>query len=42
MGIAALGSHKDHVNLQLTRGAELIDPKGIVEGTGKSMRHVKL
>ena len=42
MGIASLASHKSHVNLQLSRGAELSDPQGIVEGTGKSMRHVKL
>lgn len=24
------------------RGAELADPKGLLEGTGKFMRHVKL
>jgi len=42
MWVAALASHKDHVNLQLARGAELMDPEDIVEGTGKSVRHIKL
>jgi hypothetical protein len=31
-----------HVNVGLFRGAELADPKGLLEGTGKVMRHVKL
>jgi hypothetical protein len=30
------------VNVGFFRGAELADPKGILEGTGKFMRHVKL
>lgn len=30
------------MNLQLVDGAELADPTGIVEGTGKRIRHVKL
>ncbi len=38
----ALVLHKAHVNLQFLRGAELPDPAGILEGTGKAMRHVKL
>jgi hypothetical protein len=33
--------HRRHVNLQLATGAELADPTGIVEGTGKRIRHVK-
>ena len=33
--------HKDHVNLQLFEGARLEDPEGVLEGTGKSMRHIK-
>ena len=33
--------HKAHVNLQLADGAALPDPEGIVEGTGKRIRHVK-
>ena len=33
--------HRAHVNLQLADGAALPDPDGIVEGTGKRIRHVK-
>lgn len=33
---------KAHVNVGFFRGAEIADPKGILEGTGKFMRHVKL
>ena len=32
----------DHINFGLSRGAELDDPDGLLEGTGKGMRHVKL
>jgi len=38
----ALIAHKAHVNLQLADGAVLPDPTGIVEGTGKRVRHVKI
>jgi hypothetical protein len=31
-----------HVNVGFFRGAEIADPKGLLEGTGKFMRHVKL
>jgi len=31
-----------HVNVGFFRGAELADPEGMLEGTGKFMRHVKL
>lgn len=31
-----------HVNVGFFRGAELDDPDGLLEGTGKVMRHVKL
>ncbi len=37
----AIIPHREHVNLQLADGAELPDPAGIVEGTGKRIRHVK-
>jgi len=33
---------KAHVNVGFFRGAEIADPHGILEGTGKFMRHVKL
>ena len=31
-----------HVNVGFFRGAEIADPEGMLEGTGKFMRHVKL
>jgi hypothetical protein len=31
-----------HVNVGFFFGAELNDPTGLLEGTGKRMRHVKL
>ena len=31
-----------HVNVGFFRGAELADPAGLLEGTGKYMRHVKV
>ena len=37
----AVAPHTAHVNLQLADGAHLPDPEGIVEGTGKRIRHVK-
>jgi hypothetical protein len=33
---------KSHVNVGFFQGAELADPNGLLEGTGKFMRHVKL
>ncbi|MFW5968885.1 MAG: DUF1801 domain-containing protein [Persicimonas sp.] len=37
-----LAESKDHVKFGLFDGADLPDPEGIVEGTGKKMRHVKV
>lgn len=39
---AAIVVHKKHVNFQLWSGAHFDDPAGVLEGTGKDMRHVKL
>jgi hypothetical protein len=33
--------HTAHVNVQLADGADLADPAGLIEGTGKRIRHVK-
>lgn len=33
---------RDHVNVGFFFGAALYDPAGLLEGTGKRMRHVKL
>jgi hypothetical protein len=37
-----VNAFKDHVNVGFFRGAEIADPEGLLEGTGKYMRHVKL
>jgi hypothetical protein len=33
---------KNHVNLGFNYGVDLPDPKGVLEGTGKSFRHFKV
>ena len=33
---------KNHVNVGFFQGAVLADPAGLLEGSGKRMRHVKL
>ena len=45
VGDAAFGyvnAFTAHVNVGFFRGAELSDPNGLLEGTGRFMRHVKL
>ena len=45
VGDAAFGyvnAFTAHVNVGLFRGAEVADPAGLLEGTGRFMRHVKL
>jgi hypothetical protein len=37
-----VNSFKSHVNVGFFRGAVLEDPAGLLEGSGKRMRHVKL
>ncbi len=39
---AYVGVFKAHVNVGFFQGAELPDPHGLLQGTGKFMRHVKL
>ena len=39
---AYVNAFSAHVNVGFFRGAELADPVGLLEGTGKYMRHVKL
>ena len=39
---AYVDAFKAHVNVGFFRGAEIADPEGLLEGTGKLMRHVKL
>jgi hypothetical protein len=38
----AIIPHKSHVNLQLADGVDLPNPHGVIEGTGKRIRHVKV
>jgi Domain of unknown function (DU1801) len=40
--VFAIIPHKAHVNLQLADGADLPNPDGRIEGTGKRVRHVKV
>jgi len=40
--ICAVIPLKTYVNLGFYRGADLIDPQGLLEGTGKKIRHIKL
>ena len=41
-GYAYLMPQKDRINLGFYQGADLPDPDGLLEGTGKSLRHVKV
>src|SRR5436190_1354270 len=34
--------YRDHVNLMFPRGVDMKDPRGLLEGAGKAMRHVKM
>jgi len=42
VAFAYVNSFRAHVNVGFFRGAEIADPAGLLEGTGKFMRHVKL
>jgi hypothetical protein len=39
---AYVNAFRAHVNVGFFRGAEIADPQGLLEGTGRFMRHVKL
>ena len=41
-GMAALTPYTDRVSLAFLRGARLDDPAGLLEGTGRTVRHVKV
>jgi hypothetical protein len=41
-GMGALAAHTNWVSLAFMRGADLPDPAGLLEGTGKKVRHVKV
>jgi hypothetical protein len=40
--ICAIVVYRHYVNLMFTRGVDLKDPSGLLEGSGKAIRHVKL
>ena len=40
--VCYISGQSGYVNLGFARGAELDDPKGLLEGAGKGMRHVKV
>ncbi len=41
-GFVYLMPFKGWINLGFYRGADLPDPKGMLEGTGKKLRHIKI
>jgi hypothetical protein len=41
-GYAYILPHQNWVNLGFYKGADLPDPTGILEGTGKKLRHIKV
>ncbi|MEW6323122.1 MAG: DUF1801 domain-containing protein [Acidobacteriota bacterium] len=41
-GFAYVNAFREHVNVGFFRGADLPDPHGLLEGSGRYMRHVKL
>jgi hypothetical protein len=41
-GYAYIMGHGSHVNLGFFHGIDLPDPEGLLEGTGKKLRHVKV
>ncbi len=41
-GFMSIGPQKGYVNLYFMDGVDLPDPAGLLEGTGKRMRHVKV
>src|SRR5262245_56836219 len=38
--VCSIIPYQSHVNLAFFQGTELDDPEGLLEGTGKAMRHV--
>jgi hypothetical protein len=40
--VCYISVHNDHVNLGFPQGTSLTDREGVLEGTGKGMRHVKI
>lgn len=41
-GFIHIATYANHVNLGFDRGTELDDPEGLLQGTGKLIRHIRL
>jgi len=41
-GFCHVVTYRTHVNLGFNRGAQLADPDGVLEGSGKSIRHIRI
>ena len=39
---AYIAVHSSHINLGFYHGSSLADPTGLLEGTGKELRHIKI
>jgi len=40
--IAGIFPYKEHISIEYSNGADLLDPTGILEGKGKKRRHLKI
>jgi hypothetical protein len=40
--VCMIGAYRKHANLQFTDGIDLADAHGVLEGSGKRMRHLKI
>jgi hypothetical protein len=40
--ICSLVTHKNHINLQFWNAIGLDDPEHLLQGTGRTMRHIKI
>ena len=40
--VGGIFTYKDHVSLEFSKGVDLNDPDGVLEGSGKLRRHLKL
>jgi len=40
--VCAIAPYTGHVNLMFSRGASMPDPDGILKGTGKKARHIRV
>lgn len=40
--IGGVYSYKDHISIEFSNGADLLDSDGVLEGKGKKRRHLKI